>query len=325
MTPTILTCPHCGAGLPVTRFASIVVCKYCESTVRVDPSAVSARKYREAWAEWNSAPANVDARLFSIADTHWTAQRLLARGEISDVYLAKRARRPSELVVFKVLRDCGDAPLLQAEWRALDALRAHTEAKRIDLGSRVPRPVVSGSLTDADGSLACAYRWASGFVHTFESVREVHKNGIAPVASIWVWRRILEILAVLHEAKLVHGAVLPNHLLVENGEHGVRLVGFSCADAPNVPLRIVSTQFENFYPADALDSRKLTAAADIAMSARCISHLLGGGDVPGELAELLHRVGEKRSDLNAWALHKQLGELGRSLFGPPAFHPILMT
>lgn len=330
MTPVIQTCPHCGAPLAVTRFAAIVICSFCESTVRVDPASVSVSKYREALAEWNAPDDRERGQRFSIADTRWVAQRLVARGEISDVYLAKRARGPSELVLLKVVRDPEDAPLLEQEWAALRRLRDAALSQHVDLGSRVPSPVASGLLED--GRRACAYRWSGGFLHTFEAVREAYSEGVPPVASIWVWRRLLEILGVMRDARLVHGAILPNHLLIENGEHGVRLVGFSCADAPKAPLRALSTSFEDFYPARVLRSHELTAAMDMTMSARCVAYLLGGrggalpAGVAAPLAELLRRAAddEAEADLDPWKLHKELGELGRSLFGPPAFHPIAM-
>lgn len=312
MIPTVLTCPHCGAPLAITRFAATVVCSFCDATVRVDPSSVSANRYKQAWAEWNGGGAAGGARLLSIADTQWVEQSLLARGEISDVYIAKRARFPSELVLLKVLRDAEDAPLLDREWRALNQLQDSS------LGSRIPDPVVKSDH-------ACAYRWASGFIHTFESIREAYPDGIPAVAAIWVWRRILEVLAVMRQAGLVHGALLPNHLLIQKGEHGVRIVGFSCADAPNAPLRLVSTQFESFYPASSLKSGKLTSSMDIVMSARCVAYLLGT-HAPPPLADLLRRMGtdDDRSDADPWKLRKEVGELGTALFGPPAFHPIEM-
>lgn len=335
MTESIPTCPHCGAPLTTTRFAATVACSFCEATVRVDPTVVSASRYHEAWEEWNvPSPAGVAAR-FSIGDTHWIGERLLAHGEISEVYRARRARWPTELVLLKVLREADDAPLLEQEWSALGHLRRSSAAEGLDLARRIPFPVTSGSLAGAtDVGFACAYRWAPGFVHTFESVRGAYPSGIPPVASIWVWRRILEIASIIGRAGLAHGAILPNHLLVEEGEHGVRLVGFSCAAKLGSPLRVVCTQFEDLYPAALLDGGKLTAQADIAMSARCVAYLLGGrgrecevpDQVPARLANLLRRVGgdSERPEADAWSLREELGEVGTELFGPPAFHPIVL-
>jgi hypothetical protein len=85
------------------------------------------------------------------------------------------------------VRDADDAPLLEQEWRVLKQLQEISAARSVDLGSRVPAPVVMGALEGSDdGRLACAYRWAGGFIHTFEMVREAYPNGVPPVASIWV-------------------------------------------------------------------------------------------------------------------------------------------
>lgn len=316
MAPTIFTCPQCGAPLPATRFSTFVVCSFCTNRVRIDPSAVSASKYHEAFAAWNAPPAN--AHVVSIAGTHWVEERLVARGEVADIHRARSTRWPSETVLLKVARDPANVPLLEHEWSALHRLHAHASKANVDLGSRVPAPRVK------EGR-AFAYRWASGFAHTFEAVRGAHRGGIPPVASIWIWRRILEVLGVMRQAGIVHGAILPNHLIIENGEHGVRLVGFSCADAAGAPLRVIVPELESFYPASLLASRKLTPAADVAMSARCVAYLLGNG-LPSDLAKLLQRVGagDPDADPDPWKLHEELGQLGRSLFGPPAFHPITM-
>lgn len=322
MPTSIPTCPHCGAPLAASRFAATAVCRYCNATVRIDPSFVSARAYREAWHAWNDAHGGNTGEHFSIGDAHWTALRLLAHGEISDVYLAQRARWPSELAVVKVIRDDGDVPLLEHEWRVLGALQNSDAATTIDLARRIPYPIATGILAGSHkGRHGAAYRWTGGFTHTFEMVRRAIPGGIEPVAAIWVWRRILEIIGVMQRAGFAHGAILPNHLLVERGEHGVRLVGFSCADAPGAPLRVVCTNFEDLYP----QFKTVSTETDVVMSARSVLYLLGHkSDAPAPLAELLARVGanDDGADRDPWALHKRLGELGRGLFGPPSFHPI---
>lgn len=315
MSTNILTCPQCGAPLSASRFAASAVCGYCHANVRIDPSVVNAAAYRKALADWNNAAAAGISPL-SIGDAHWGALRTIAHGEISDVYLARRTRWPSELVLFKVVRSDDDAPLLENEYRVLEGIGE-------DLGVRVPEPVAFGRASN--GHMAAAFRWANGFTHTFEMVREVHPGGIEPIAAIWVWRRILETLAALHRNGIVHGAITPKHLLVQQGEHGVRLVGFSCAGREGDPLRLICTDFESLYPAHVLDSEKLARVADMIMAARCVSYLLGNRkDVPGPLADLLRLAGADDPDRhgNAWSLREDVGAIGQKLFGPPSFHPI---
>ncbi|HEY7215207.1 MAG TPA: hypothetical protein VIC28_11290, partial [Thermoanaerobaculia bacterium] len=200
-----------------------------------------------------------------------------------------------------------------------------------------PQPVLYGAVTGGSlpGAKVMVLRWEDGFVHTFEDVRRAYPRGIDPRPSIWIWRRILELLAFLHYTSgFIHGAVLPPHLLIQNGEHGVRLVGFRCANLPGLPLRDVDSRFASFYPRELLAGRTLTAAADLAMSARCVAVLLGGdaasgevpGAVPAPLAHEIHRVSSLReaSLSDAWELRESLGELARKVFGPPAFCPLIM-
>jgi hypothetical protein len=149
-----------------------------------------------------------------------------------------------------------------------------------------------------------------------------------------VWRRILEVLAFLHGEGLVHGAILPCHLLVEDGEHGVRVVGLGCADRPGTPLRAVVDRFAAHYPAPLTSSRRLSIAADLAMSARCLVGALGGDPgqgsvpsrVPAPLAAVLREIAtaEAADPDAAWVLRERLGGLAREVFGPPAFCPLEM-
>jgi hypothetical protein len=151
-----------------------------------------------------------------------------------------------------------------------------------------------------------------------------------------VWRRILETLSFVHAAGIVHGAVIPPHLVVQDGEHGVHLVGFGHADPMGRGLRAVAKGFEAFYPPGLVPSARLLPAADLSMSARTITALLAGdpasgavpGSVPEPLASLIRQVAAAdpmaTPDEDAWALRERLGTLAREVFGPPAFCPIRM-
>jgi serine/threonine protein kinase len=281
----ILRCPACGAALAPARFARSVVCTFCGASVQVDPSAVSASLFRRAYAEWNAPETYGHAGCLTLGQSHWVVRELLGRGEFSDVHLADRARWPTERVVVKTIRDPANAPRLDREWEILRKLH-RSEAPGAETFSRlVPEPVVRGAR-------AIAFRWAPGFRHTLEDVRRMPPGGVEPRVSVWMWRRILEILSFLHRSGVVHGAVVPAHILVENGEHGVRLAGYGAAR-------------ESRPPGD-----------DIRMSAAAIRGILGGSPA----LDALLREAETAGD--AWALRERIGEAARSLFGPPAFCPL---
>jgi hypothetical protein len=184
---------------------------------------------------------------------------------------------------------------------------------------------------------ASIFRWQSGFRHTLEGVLRAHPGGIPPRASIWLWRRILETLSFIHASGVIHGAVLPPHLLVQDNEHGVRLIGYSCAGRAGKKLPVLSRDFEAFYPRLPESVPTLSPQLDLVMSARCIVAVLGGDPatgslpkaVPAPLAEIAQRIARSdpatASDGNAWAIREELGEIADRVFGPPQFIPIAMS
>src|SRR5688572_22362978 len=224
MTDRALKCPQCTGPLNPSRFARSVVCPFCGTTVERSEDVVAAGDYRAAWAQWNSPGEHGHATWFSLGESHWAPGPLLARGEISDVYAARRARWPTERAVVKVLRDDRERERFDHEWEVLRGLRRSASPQAAALLGRLPEPIAHGESTAGTfaGRRVSIRRWAGGFTHTLEAFQRALPGGIDPRASVWVWRRILEVLAFLHREGLAHGAVLPCHLLVEDGEHGVR-------------------------------------------------------------------------------------------------------
>jgi hypothetical protein len=334
MAERALKCPQCNGPLAPSRFAKTLTCPYCGSTVVLDePEVVSAERFHRAYREWNAPATHGFESWVRVGDAHWAIERLIAPGETSDVYAVRRARWPTQRALLKILRSDRDAALFDHEWEVLDGLEAAGGSR---MSGRIPRPLARGVARDGDhaGPRAMVLDRADGFDHTFEAVRRVYPEGVEPRASIWIWRRILETLAFLHRSRTIHGAVLPQHLLIETGEHGVRLVGFSAAGPPGALPRTVCGRFEALYPGGRSGPQKLSLATDLSMSARSIAFVLGGDPASGEvpeavperLAELVRLTCASRPDTvdadGAWQLREALGRLASELYGPPAFCPL---
>lgn len=333
-----IMCPQCNAPLAPHRFASSIVCPYCGTTVRLDESPVSAAIFHEAFRIWNSPESYGVPAWVSIGSSHWALDQCIAHGDISEVYSAQRARWPTELVILKLLRDGEDSGRFDNEWEALQALQ-RSEAPGADtFTTLIPQPVIHGDITAGmhSGKRASVFRWESGFHHTFEDVFQAYPKGIPPRASIWVWRRILEVLSFIHASGMVHGAVMPPHLLIQENEHGVRLVGYSFAGRSGEKLRPVPQGYESFYPKPVKSHSNLTAQLDIMMSARCIAAILGGDPataevpaaVPAQLASIVQRIAltdpAGKASEDAWTIREELGEIANEVFGAPQFIPIVM-
>lgn len=60
-------------------------------------------------------------------------------------------------------------------------------------------------------------------------VRAVYRDGLDPRDVAWMWRRLLVALGYAHRAGVIHGAVVPDHVLIHPGDHGLALVDWCCS------------------------------------------------------------------------------------------------
>lgn len=286
---------------------------------------MNVRRYRDALAEWNDPGRYGFGEWFELYGRKWALRNLVARGAVSDVYLACRARWPTRWVVVKLLRDNDHAARFDREGGLLTSLGKGNA----DWGTRAPKLVQRGRISAGAhlGRDAILYMHEADFSHTFAEVRRAFPGGVDPRVGLWMWRRILEVLAPLHRQGLAHGAIVPTHLLVQERDHGVRVIGFGCAGAPGEPLQAKDPGFASMDP----DARTVSFERDVEWSARCIAYVLGGdpprGDVPSQVpkafADRIREVAHGNTT-DAWSLREELGSLAQRLFGPPAFVPLVM-
>jgi hypothetical protein len=131
---------------------------------------------------------------------------------------------------------------------------------------------------------------------------------------VWMWRRALGLLGLLHEAGWVHSDLAPEHLLIHPQDHGMLFVGWSRA-----------------HEAGTGGTESGTACArDLAQAAWSMRALLCGqgtidqvpASVPAPLAELLERCCKEpdwAGRQGAQGLDHMLKEASLRAFGPPAF------
>src|SRR6516164_8396933 len=103
----------------------------------------------------------------------------------------------------------------------------------------------------------------------------------------WMWRRLLVALGFAHRCGLVHGAVLPEHVLIQPHDHGLVLIdwAYAVAASPATGERVtaISAAYAAWYPAEIMRKEPPAAGTDLAMAARCVVALLGGDPLQGAL------------------------------------------
>jgi len=332
-----MVCPKCGGPLPPEAKRRVVVCPHCQASVTHEQDVVRAAAFRLAFERIERESAR-DPSLCRLGGVPYRLLGHLGSGASTEVFLAERAHRITERVRIKVLRAPNDAELLAHEARVLELLERSTAPGAAHFTRRLPQVVALGELQVSSGESrpALALRQAPGYVGTFEQVVDAYPGGVDPRHAVWMWRRVLETLGWVHASGWVHGAVLPEHLLVEPHDHGVMLIGWSmAADRDHAqPPRVVREGREGYYPRELLEKTAPSPASDIAQSARSIAWILGGdpetGEVPSGVPGPLGALFRTEAMLatcarSAHELDERLQRVAREVFGPPRFVPFTLS
>jgi serine/threonine protein kinase len=209
----------------------------------------------------------------------------LAIGSICTIYRCRFASEsPQREGVLKIARDARANDLVLNEADILRRLHAADEKNRY--GPFLPAIEDSFAVADEPGSptrQANILRMHSEIdspdeLYSLAQVKAHYPSGLDQRHIAWIWRRLLTVLAFVHAKDIVHGAILPPHILIEPREHKLLLIDWcSAMHAPGKfprPLRIISGGHLPWY--QKAETNPPTPALDIALGVRCMIELLGG-------------------------------------------------
>jgi hypothetical protein len=264
------------------------------------------------------AASSAFAKLARLWRQHLGERRRVAQGDIANLY-----ETPDGLL--KLCRDPADNDLLDSESRALTLLRTRGDKRFL---SYVPQLLATQRQRDPRTGVT---RRANllGRLDGFRSLAEVHgahPAGLDPRDVAWMWRRLLVALGFAHRSGVIHGAVLPEHVLIHPAEHGLVLVDwcYSASGAGAIVPAIVH-RYLDWYPPEVLDRQAPGPATDICLATRSMTYLMAGP--PRWLAAFargctLPNPAHRPDD--AWRLLGELDELLGRRYGPRTFRPFTM-
>lgn len=312
----ILACPQCGASLPRQARWRVVTCPSCGSTVMRQGQMVEAKRFRDAYshAQVGNSPNSIHA-----GDLHYQLLFRLGQGVSSTVYLAERLGSSGERVVLKVAKGADEDAILESEGKTLHAMAA---SDPLAVGFATGRITPVGWIARSEGPRSpgrrvLAFARPPGYWGTLADVRAANPRGIDPRHGIWMWRRALGLLSLIHGAGWVHGHLCAEHLLVHPGDHGLLAISWGKAE------RISGNSQSLMAP---------TPARDLAQVSWTIRELLCGSaaiddipaQVPSPMANLLDRCCNEPSWVaaqGALGIDAHVKEASRATFGSPTFLP----
>ena len=253
-----------------------------------------------------------------------------AGGDLADLYSA--TYDGTRDVVIKLPRDPANGDLLEREAVALRQLPKDGDGRFLPY---VPRLVESFRHRDAATGVerrANAINALDGF-YSLAEVHAAYPDGLDPRDAAWMWRRLLVALGFAHRAGVLHGAVLPEHVLIHPGKHGLVLVDWCYSVpgcyAPTDPSGLVPAlvkRYEDWYPPEVPGREQASAATDIYLATHCMTYLMGD-KAPKPMrtfAKGCLLASQRRRPGDAWRLLEEFDELLEHLYGPRRFRPFTM-
>lgn len=241
-------------------------------------------------------------------------------GDLADLYDVGADR------LLKLPRDPADNDLLAREAHALRQIEERGDPRHLPY---VPRLVDTFRHRDAASGAERRITVLAAVpgLHDLDAVRRAYPDGLDARDAAWMWRRLLVALGLAHRAGVVHGAVLPRHVLIEPDAHGVVLVDwcFSAVEGGTVPALVPG--HEDWYPSEVTARQPAGPGTDLAMAARCMSWLMGDR-APRELrafADGCRRPALAARPDDAWRLLGELDEVLDRLYGPRTFRPFTLN
>lgn len=277
------------------------------------------------WNEFNgNTPTVVPKSLVLRTKKHeYTLGELLYKGDIANIYTAA-----SDVghVLVKMPRDPRNNDLMAREVSALKLLAAgddrwkmftsrYIESFKHRDSSHVDRTVVIMPQLDGLRSLI--------------EVKEQYPAGVHWKDMAWMFRRLLIALGFAHDAGVIHGAVLPNHVLIHAEGHGLVLVDWCYSvkydSDEHVPALV--PDWKPLYPAEIINKEHPGTYSDFHMAAETMLYITDPA-LPRQIKAFFNAMMLKSTrsrPQNAWALLTDFDALIERIDGPRRFRPFYMT
>ncbi len=239
---------------------------------------------------WNGSERNLraallrheqsDAPIWRLNGVSYLVEGRVGSGEKSRVYRAHRLENPPTSVIIKLAHQRLGADCFEREAWMLARMRddATSEATK-DYARRVHTVIARGELTRGDTgetAAAIAFEAKPGYDWNLAEALAEYPHGVPSHAVAWIGRRMFEEMAWLHQIGIVHGAIIPEHVLIHPFTHQATLIDHSYAASIGQPIEYHVTTRAEFYPTALLDLEPAARSFDVVMAARCLLWALSG-------------------------------------------------
>ncbi len=199
------------------------------------------------------------------------------RGDFSNIHLGESTN--GTRIFAKIAVDPTMNPYLVNEANVLAHVSKEVTMKSISLF--MPALLDSVILTESGNEQyrVNLYEYRPGFVSLTE-IREAYPRGLPPEDAAWIWRRVLGQTLAASMLKSVHGAIVPDHVLVNPLTHEPLHIGWAHSVLRplkrDAKLTTVIDRFRDWYPPEVFNREVPSHQTDLFMAGKTMVYLLGG-------------------------------------------------
>lgn len=250
---------------------------------------------------------------------NWIVGSPVSKGDICDVYHCQRKDNHRVNGIFKIARSPGDTDLLEQERFILKYL---ADKKPENFSKYLP--MVLDSL-DASGRRANILTPADGL--SLSEISALFGSSLDPRHLVWMLNRSLSILGFIHKHGIVHGGVLPAHLIFGPKTHGLMLVDWCYAVTAESKKHIsaIVKDYAVLYPPEVSRKNPGTPETDIYMLFASIRNMQA--QLPKRFRGLFDwcmAASPKARPSEAWEVQERLVTLAREEYGEPKYIELII-
>lgn len=255
----------------------------------------------------------------------WTVLNGYSRGDLADLYTVSAADGAQS--VLKLARAARDNDLIMAEADALGLLNSPWKQHSGKLYPAAVQDKLHGYLPTLCDTITAGGR--AGNVLSFEDdyiplsrFNDIWTNGVDFRHLVWMCNRALTVLIYAHSRGLIHGAVLPEHLLYHPGKHGIKLVDwcYSVSMESGRFIPAISAPRKTMYPPEVTRKFKPVPATDLYMLMRSLAAVKADWPAAFENIKMWAMAASPNSrPQTAQELADRWEEAAEAQYGKPAF------
>lgn len=224
-----------------------------------------------------SGAVGTDVVFSSATERYTVAEEPYKAGDFSSVYIGQDSK--SRPIIAKVATAPAMNAYLTAEATVIRTLRSKSAAS--GLLPYLPELVDTVALTEA-GNVEYrvnVFRHIPGLV-SLTDIHQAYPKGLPPEDAAWIWRRLLAQALAANVLGVVHGAIVPDHVLVHpTTREPLHLGWVHSVERPQERQARITTVIDRFrawYPPEVFAREIPTHQTDLYMVGKTMIYLAGG-------------------------------------------------